>query len=159
MSEPTDLAEQLRAESSLVHGRRRKLLIEAAEALESQVETRRQALEEAINVAVQYIEEANSNREYTERSQVHHRVSYLNHAHGADQVAQRIRSLVDQPAPDVVTVPRERAERLVKRIEELREYPWLPDHACCECRPESEMLADGFLCDFHFLEAMIEDVK
>ena len=41
-------------------------------------------------------------------------------------------------------------ELLAKLVQWIVNHPpSLPDHACCECVPHSDMLVDGWRCGYH----------
>lgn len=98
-----DLPERLRTESSLVHGRRRELLVEAAEALEVHAEARRQVLEEA---AKSICDDCASAEPF--ENGVHYTITGGFPPRFCWRCkAGPIRAMIDKPAPDVLTVPRE----------------------------------------------------
>lgn len=89
---------------------------------------------------------------------------------GAKAAAQAIRTLTDQPAPSTATLPAEPSEALVtvpasdlrrvlETLDDLAPYPVLPDHACVECVPYSDMIVPGFQCSRHRLAGLLGESR
>jgi hypothetical protein len=75
-------------------------------------------------------------------------------------------AIVDRVADAIerLTAEREAALTLIrglsKRIEREAEHgSWLPDHACAECAPHSEILRDGFRCYRHRALALTHEPR
>jgi hypothetical protein len=89
---------------------------------------------------------------------------------GAKAAANAIRALIDQPAPSTVTVPVEPSEamlpvpasdlrRVLETLDDLAHDPVLPDHACVECAPHSDIIVPGFQCSRHKLAGLLEEAR